>query len=89
MVRWFDELFHTPRQGISVKGQPVLDMADNPDDIDAQIIDCAYQYPDGAEQKEFTLYCFQKRQNPICQKRNPHCGRNHRRAHLVAIFIDR
>jgi hypothetical protein len=64
-------------------------MADNPDDIDAQIIDCAYQYPDGAEQKEFTLYCFQKRQNPICQKRNPHCGRNHRRAHLVVIFIYR
>jgi hypothetical protein len=52
---WFDELLHSAWQGVAIKGQPVIEMADNPDDIDTQIIDCAYQYPDGTEQKEFAL----------------------------------
>jgi hypothetical protein len=32
-------------------GQPPIYLATNPDEIDAQIIDRANQYPDGAEQK--------------------------------------
>jgi hypothetical protein len=36
---------------VPVKGQPPIDMAGDPNDIDAQIIDRANQYPDGAEQK--------------------------------------
>jgi hypothetical protein len=51
MVNWVGKLVHRKGSRVSAKGQPLIDVAANPDDIDAQIIDRANQYPEGAEQK--------------------------------------
>ena len=51
MVNWVGKLVHHARQRVPAKGQPPIDNAGDPDNIDAQIIDSADQNPNGAEQK--------------------------------------